>query len=336
MRPALVVFAALGPVLSTPTPAATPAYVQPDGSIAIAGYNDMRDMVRAWDRLFAAEHPGVRFSLRLSGTRPAPAALAAGTTFLAPMGAEFTAAQMAAYRREVDEDPLAVRVAQASVSPRAKSGPLAVFVHPGNPVDRLTLAQFRRVFTSTLDGRDAFARWGRLDADGAWGERPIHAYGLAPTTAIGDSLFQHLWRGRREAPGFRPSAESDEVVRRVAADPLGIGFGRVNTVTAGVKLLAVGADDAGPFLLPTSRTVADGRYPLGRYLYVYLRRVRGRPPDPLAVAYVRLILSPAGQRAVARTPQRYLPLTASELAAEQAKLTRCAGTGPSPSPSPAR
>ena len=63
-----------------------------------------------------------------------------------------------------------------------------------------------------------------------------------------------------------------------------------------------------------------GRYPLDRHLYIYLRRVPGRPIDPFVREYMRLVLSREGQAAIAAAAPHYLPLNVREAAAERAKL----------------
>src|SRR5207302_7088468 len=124
---------------------ASERYVGADGAIVVVGYNDMRDMLEALVPLFAAAHPYIRIGLDLPGTRFAPAALAKGESAFAPMGAEFTPPQLAEYRAIRGDDPIAFKVAHASLDPKALSGPLAVFVHRDNPVASLTLEQVSRV-----------------------------------------------------------------------------------------------------------------------------------------------------------------------------------------------
>ena len=109
------------------------AYLTPDGAVKVVGYNDMREMLEAMTPIFTKVHPGIRFEWDLKGTRFAPAALAAGVSAFAPMGAEFTPSQLADFRRVTGEEPLAVRVAHASVDLRALSGPLFSPRNMGSP-----------------------------------------------------------------------------------------------------------------------------------------------------------------------------------------------------------
>ena len=286
------------------------AYVATDGAIRIVGYNDMRDMLEAIVARFAAAHPGRWIALDLPGTRFAPAALAAGTSALAPMGAEFTPPQLADYRKTVGDDPLEFRVAHASLDPRALSGPLAIFVHRDNPLGSLTMAQAARAFTG-----DA-SRWGDLGATGEWADRPLHLYGMVRGTALALFMEKSALGGRplaKEMAGFPQSAE---VVRRVGEDPLAIGFAAAVRTTPSVRMLALAARETDEPVAPTAESVAAGRYPLDRFLLIYARR----PLTPFAREFLRLVLSREGQEAVAASPQGYFPLSAKEADTQRAKL----------------
>lgn len=291
-------------------------YLTANGAIPIVGYNDMREMLEAIDELFERAHPGIHFALSLKGTRTAPAALAAGRSLLAPMGAAFTPDQLAAYRRIVGSDPIGFRIAHDSVDPRARSGPLVVFVPVGNPLQELTLAQLELIFAS--DGGEL--RWRQLGLTGSLANSPVHTYGLAATTPLGLFMRQHALAGRPFDKRFIGLPESADVVRKVGSDPLGIGFAAINHVTAAVRTVPLAPREGEP---PSRATPADllaGSYPLDRYLLIYVRVPPGGRLDPMAREYLRLTLSSEGQRAIGAGHLGYLPLNTAEAAAERAKL----------------
>jgi phosphate transport system substrate-binding protein len=294
----------------------TAPYLTADGAISIVGYNDMREMLEALDGLFEREHPGVRFALILKGTRTAPAALASGGSLLAPMGAAFTPSQLAAYRREVGSDPVAFRIAHDSLDSQARSGPLVIIVPAANPLRQLTLAQLQRVFAAT-GGR---LRWRQLGVAGALAHSPVHTYGLAATTPLGDFMRRHALAGHPFGKRFIGLPESADVVREVAHDPLGIGFTAINHVIPAVRMVPLSRR---PGERPSRATRADilaGRYPLDRQLLIYVRIPPGGRLDPIARDYLRLALSLAGQQAIGSGRLGYFPLSAAEAAAERAKL----------------
>lgn len=296
--------------------AASVPYLTANGAISIVGYNDMREMLESLDALFERTDPGTRFLLTLKGTRTAPAALAAGRSLFAPMGAAFSPDELAAYRREVGSDPIAFRIAHDSLDPRARSAPLAIFVPAANPLPRLDFAQLKRIFAAG----GAELRWGQLGVEGALADRPVHPYGLAASAALGRFMCRHALAGQPFDKQFRGLSESADVVREVGNDPLGIGFAALNRATPAVRIVPLSRR---PGERPSPGTRSDlisGRYPLDRYLLIYVRVPPRGHLDPIARDYLRLALSPEGQRAIASGHLGYLPLGAAEASAERAKL----------------
>ena len=273
------------------------SYVTTAGAIAIVGYNDMQGMIEALDMRFAAAHPGFKFALTLKGTKMAPPALARGESAFAPMGAEFTPSQLADYLAITGRKPVAFRIAHASVSDKALSGPLAIMVHKDNPLTALTQAQVAEIFS------------GRAP-------RGLHPCGLNPELALGIFLRERLGLGETFGAGFKGFRQSAEVVKCVAEDPLAIGFAAVNRVTPGVKILAIAPGERTAPVALTEENIRAGRYPLDRFLLIYARQ----PLDPFVREYLRLVLSREGQEAIAADALGYLPLNAAEAAAEWAKL----------------
>ena len=284
---------------------------EPSAATTLFGYNDMRDLLEPLVARFSAAHGGMPIGLDLPGTRFAPAVLAAGRAALAPMGAELTPAQRAAYRAEAGGDPIEFRVAHASLNPRALSGPLGIFVHADNPIASLTLDQLARAYPGRA------TRWRELGAVGAWADRPIHLYGVQRGSPLGYSMQDAVHADAAAfATGMHGLPQSAEVVEHVGSNPLGLGYAAAMRSTSRVRMVPVSRAAGHEALLPTVETISAGRYPLDRYLLIYARR----PLTPFARAFMRLMLSREGQEAVAATPQHYLPLSAAEAAVERAKL----------------
>jgi phosphate transport system substrate-binding protein len=285
-------------------------YIAPDGAVVVVGYNDMREMLLTLASIFSATHPSVRFRFDLPGTRFAPEALAKGQSAFAPMGAMLTPPQLQQYRVITGSEPLAVRIAHASLDPRALSGPLAVFVHRDNPIQSLTLAQVAKVFSGEV------TRWRDLGVGGDWDDRSITVYGMQAGTALAFEFQRAVMPNRRFDGQFIGMPQSAELVDRVAADPSAIGFAAAMRARPEVRAVAIAADERAEPVPPTCETIVGDRYPLDRYLLIYL----ARPVPPVAREFVRFALSREGQQAVALSPKGYLPLSARDAAEELAKL----------------
>jgi phosphate transport system substrate-binding protein len=326
-----------------PAPCAVPAdagYVDATGTITITGYNDMAEMLQAVNAVFVAAHPGFKFHLVLKGTATGAPALMHGVSAFAPMGAEFSAIERVPYEYLVGAEPLPFRVAHCALKARGKSAeetvklppgaekptgdtaaPIGIFVHPSNPLARLTLEQVARIFSTGAPGGD-ITSWGQLGLTGPWAGRAIHPCGVFEEAAGGiaaEMLKNHL-AGRPFPPEFDGSGQSLEVINRVRDDPAAIGFASGNLARAGVKLIALTEHAGGEYESLTAADVIAGKYPLDRYLYIYVRRVPGQSWDPFVKEYLRLVFSQEGQRAIARAEPGYLPLNAHEVAEELAKI----------------
>ncbi|MEO6874374.1 MAG: substrate-binding domain-containing protein, partial [Opitutaceae bacterium] len=316
-----------------PAPCAVPAdagYVDATGTITITGYNDMAEMLQAVDALFVAAHPGFKFHLVLKGTATAAPALMHGVSAFAPMGAEFSAIERVPYRWVVGAEPLPFRVAHCALNARGKSAveaanlppgakkptgdtaaPIGIFVNPSNPLSRLTVGQVAQIFSTGAPGGD-ITSWGQLGLTGPWARRAIHPCGVFEEAAAGiaaEMLKNHL-AGRPFPPEYDGYGQSLEVINRVQDDPAAIGFASGNLVRPGVKLIDVAASVDGYSSSLTPADIIAGKYPLDRFLYIYVRRAPGKSWDPFVREYLRLVFSQEGQRAIANAPPGYLPLNA--------------------------
>jgi len=307
-------------------PAAGAGYVLPDGSIQIVGFDDMIGIIGRLDALFARSHPGVTFTLHPANNLAALQSLVFDASAFAPVGTDALGGAEVAYNAIVRGEPWMIRVAHSSLAPAAKLGPLAVIAHPSNPVDRLTISQVARIFTDTMR-QPNLSHWGQLGVAGGLADREIHPCGLpwsdhlpSEDAGFADYLFLKKFGGGPPVPNYDMAPTSAEVVARVAADPLALGLVALNRVTPGVKVVGLAAN---AWASPSHGSAADitaGRYPLDRYLYIFVRRLPGRPIDPFVREYLRLVLSREGQEAIATEPHGYLPLNGLEVREELAKL----------------
>jgi phosphate transport system substrate-binding protein len=85
-----------------------------------------------------------------------------------------------------------------------------------------------------------------------------------------------------------------------------------------VRAVPLAEKDGGAFSDGNYDDVKSGKYPLSRFLYIYINRAPGKPLDPIVKEYIKLILSKEGQEVVIK--DGYLPLSAEIVKQELAKL----------------
>lgn len=340
--------------------AALPSY-QPErlvwGPIQCWGDTAMAPLLDRWERGFRAYQPGICFTNRLKGTASALMGLDVNVADLALMGRKaYTYETYGIYRRSLML-PVAIAVATGSFDAPHKSYALTIFVHRGNPLQRLTVAQLDGIFGAKRTGgwqglkwNRKVARgsgknirtWGQLGLTGAWADRPIHVYGPPGIYPGGTSFFQSRVMGGADTwnAGLREYADPRKMMAALSRDPDGIAYTGMCYRTPEVKALAIADHAGGPYVIPTRSSVANRSYPLVRLIYIYFApdSPSGDPATlrPKIREFLRYILSRQGQEAVARDGD-FLPLTSGVDGDELVKLAAAAAGGSTPkdqNPSP--
>ncbi|WP_186372744.1 PstS family phosphate ABC transporter substrate-binding protein [Yersinia aleksiciae] len=268
------------------------------GNLSSVGSDTLANLLSLWGDDFNHHYPGVNLQIQAAGSSTAPAALAAGAAQLGPMSRPMKAGEITAFIQRYGYPPLAVPVAVDA---------LVVFVHQDNPLNKLTLSQLDAIFSQNrrCGAPRPIQRFGELGLAGDWAARTLERY--SRNSASGTyGYFKHrvlcdgdFVNNINELPG------SASVVQAVAGSLNGIGYASIGFRNSGVKPLALAASGQ-DFVSPTAENVKDGRYPLSRYLYIYINKVPGQPLEPLTAAFLERVLSPEGQKRA--THDGYLPL----------------------------
>ncbi len=110
---------------------------------------------------------------------------------------------------------------------------------------------------------------------------------------------------------------SASVVQSVSASLNGIGYSGIGYVTSGVRAVPL-SKDGKTFIEATSDNAITGKYPLSRFLYVYVNKHPNKPLSPMEQEFVKMMLSKAGQNIVAK--DGYVPVPAKVVQADLKKL----------------
>ncbi len=193
---------------------------------------------------------------------------------------------------------------------------LAVFAHKDNPIKGMTMAQVDAVFSSTrkCNHPEDVTKWGQLGLTGEWAERPIQLFGRNSVSGTYGYFKEHaLCKGDfktnvNEQPG------SASVVQSVSTSLNALGYSGIGYKTSNVKTVPLAAKEGGEFVEATEANAVSGKYPLARYLYVYVNKHPNKPLAPLEAEFVKLVLSKQGQEVVVK--DGYIPLPAEVLQKE--------------------
>jgi phosphate transport system substrate-binding protein len=196
----------------------------------------------------------------------------------------------------------------------------ALAVYESGPVDKLTLAQVDAAFSKTR--RRAFKQnvttWGQLGLTGDWANRPISLYGRNSASGTYGFFKEHTLGNGDYKDTVKEQPGSASVVQGVTEDRFGMGYSGIGYKTSGVKAVPLADKDGGVFSDGNYADVKSGKYPLSRFLYVYINKGPGKPLDPAVKEFCKLIFSKEGQEVVVK--DGYLPLPAEIAKQELAKL----------------
>jgi phosphate transport system substrate-binding protein len=161
----------------------------------------------------------------------------------------------------------------------------------------LTLQQLNRIFSSTR--RVAFgsdiATWGGAGLIGDWASKPIKLFGrngLSGTYAFFKEMA--LYDGSYKLE-MKEQPSSQAVVEKVANDRYAIGYSGIGYKTSGVRTVPLAIAEGMPCSDTSAEATYSRKYPLARYLYIYMNRKPGTPLDPLRREFIKYILSKDGQ-----------------------------------------
>lgn len=292
--------------------ASIPAYTKTSGvsgNMSSVGSDTLNNLMTLWAEGFRKQYPNVRIQIEGKGSSTAPPALISGTAQLGPMSRTMKDSEIDEFEKKYGYKPTAIRVAVDA---------LAVYVNKDNPLQQLTVQQVDSIFSKgRACGGKAVANWGQAGVQ-AWASRPVSLYGRNSASGTYGFFKEHaLCKGDfkdtvKEQPG------SASVVQGVTEDQYGIGYSGIGYRTSGVKPLKLAAKAGAPFYSVDPADVYSGKYPLSRFLYVYINKAPNKPLDPLVREFVKYILSQEGQQVVVK--DGYLPLHTKAFQEELAKL----------------
>ncbi|MDO7086686.1 phosphate ABC transporter substrate-binding protein PstS family protein [Pseudocolwellia sp. AS88] len=280
------------------------------GNLSSVGSDTLANMMTFWAEEFKRTYPNVNVQIQAAGSSTAPPALTEATSNLGPMSRKMKSREIEAFEKRYGYKPTAVRVAIDA---------LAVFVHKDNPIKGLRIDQVDAIFSNNRKcGADKNVdRWGDLGLTGDWEGKDVQLYGRNSVSGTyGYFKKKALCKGDfkntvNEQPG------SASVVQSVSASLNGIGYSGIGYKTSGVRALPL-SKKGDNFVEANMENAVNNKYPLSRYLYVYVNKHPNKPLAPMDAEFLKMVLSKSGQKIVEK--DGYIPLPASVVEKEFKKL----------------
>ena len=161
---------------------------------------------------------------------------------------------------------------------------LSVYVNTANSVDTLDLEQLEKIFTGKVKN------WKQLGGPDA----PITVYSRENSSGTYEFFKESVLKGQDFTASAQTMPGTAALLQAVSKDKNGIGYGGA-AYGQGAKALKIKKTAESPAIEPTEETVVSAKYPIWRYLYIYL--------DPALdkgeiAAYLNWIRSAEGQKIV--------------------------------------
>jgi phosphate transport system substrate-binding protein len=281
------------------------------GNLNSVGSDTMNNLMTLWAEAFLKMYPNVKVQVEGKGSTTAPPALIAGTSQFGPMSRAMKPTEVDQFESKYGYKPTQLRTSYDA---------LAVYVNKDNPLEKLTLAQVDAVFSKTRRRgyKQNVTTWGQLGLTGDWASRPISLYGRNSASGTYGFFKEHSMGNGDYKDTVKEQPGSASVVQGVTEDRFGIGYSGIGYKTSGVRAVPLADKEGGAFSDGNYADVKSGKYPLNRFLYLYINKAPGKPLDPVVREFCKLIFTKEGQEVVIK--DGYLPLPAEIVKQELAKL----------------
>lgn len=271
------------------------------GNLNSIGSDTLNNLMTMWAEGFRKKYPNVNIQVEGKGSSTAPPALISGTAQLGPMSREMKSSEIDAFKKKYGYEPTKVPVAIDTI---------AIFVNKDNPVKSLSMEQVDAIFSKNrkLGYPTDITTWGQLGVTGKMANQPISLYGRNSASGTYGFFKDHaLAKGDfkdtvKEQPG------SASVVQGITKDKNGIGYSGIGYKTSGVKTLPLSAKEGQPAYEANYENALSNKYPLSRFLYIYVAKDPKQPLPKLTEEFLKFVLSKEGQEIVIK--DGFLPLTA--------------------------
>ncbi|MER3525242.1 MAG: phosphate-binding protein [Ignavibacteria bacterium] len=253
---------------------ATSAALYGEVKITVKGSDTMVILAQRWAERYMAKHKDVVIQVTGGGSGTGISALINGTTDICNSSRPI---------KPEERDLLQKRWGSRGVEIKCAMDGLAVYVNEKNPVKELTMQQLKDIYQGKI------TNWKEVGGP----DKHIILYSRENNSGTYVYFKDHVLNGEDFASSAQNMPGTAAVVNAVARDAAGIGYGGA-AYGKGICELALKADAQSPAYKPTMENIRSGKYPISRFLYMYLR---AKPTGALK-DYIDWILSSEGQAVV--------------------------------------
>ena len=308
----------------------------PEGVLRVCGNNYIGDSPLGgwWKDAFEKLQPGIKIEYNLQTAANAIPCIAFGQGDIG-ITHEPSFYDYLSFQRMKGKAPTGVTILTGSYDVVGWQNNMVIVVNKANPITHISLSQLDGIFGSQraggwvkTDWHPEMARgpeknirtWGQAGVTGEFASHPIDTYGysLRYATALefSDRVLKSTDKWNENLLGFgnfqktdgKTYLEADQIVDHVRDDVNAIAYVRFHPkFPTDVKILDVGATDAGPFVKYSMENLQNHSYPLWGGQSMWFDVDASGKVDPKIREFVRFVLSKQGQELLQKDG-KYLPL----------------------------
>ncbi|MCY9844799.1 PstS family phosphate ABC transporter substrate-binding protein [Vibrio caribbeanicus] len=280
------------------------------GSLTSVGSDTLAGIMTLWVEAFQRLYPSVNGQVQASGSSTAPPALVEQTAQFGPMSRPMRTREIEAFQRQHGYLPTELKVAIDAIG---------IFVHRDNPIKGMNFKQLDSIFSATLrcGATESIVTWSQLGLEDDWAKRSMQLFGRNSVSGTYGYFKKNALCGGDFRDNVNEQPGSASVVQSVASAINTIGYSGIGHQMSMVKLLPI-ARSGSDYVKATQENIASGKYPLSRYLYIYLNKAPSQPLSPIEREFIRFIYSQQGQSLVSK--EGYVPISARIAQSELKKV----------------
>lgn len=245
-------------------------------TIRVTGSDTMLLLNKAWAAEYQRINRDASVQIIGGGTQVGLRAMLDRKTEIAASSRPYSGAEKERFKQATGKDLIEINVAMDVI---------AIYVHDGNQVPRLTMQELKDIFTGKI------TYWNQVGGR----KQPIYTYIRGTNSGTHVYFKEHVLEGAAYSPRARHVETTAELTEIISYNSNAIGFGGYAYGKATRRMpLATAAEPLGHTFDPDHVTTGD--YPLHRGLYFYVN------PDavtPDLKKFVRWVLGEEGQSIVA-------------------------------------
>jgi phosphate transport system substrate-binding protein len=245
-------------------------------NIVIKGSTTVLPIAQAALEAYMKANPGTKISLSGGGSGEGIKAVIDSSTDIATSSREIKESEIALAKSK-GVNPTATVVAIDAIVP---------VVHPSNKVKNLTIDQLSQIYQGKI------TNWKEVGGE----DLQIVVLSRDSSSGTFESWAELVLNKTKVTPRAQLQASNGAIVQTVSKNKYALGYIGLGYLDKSTKALTVGGVPA------SAKTAISKEYPISRPLYLY---TNGEPKGESA-KFIRFVLSPAGQKIVAK--EGFVPL----------------------------